>query len=961
MLELGNTRIINIEGADLYYSFLTNEKIKVKNSDTQFDERLSDIMPANLDLYFLESKGKLTRKIFKGEFYSFDIVNVSFEYKLLLDSKGKQIKNPKTASEIAKQYSLETIRKHVYTNGFQINGKKYVRYKRSSGSARSGSCLFIRSDLFTLMDQWSDAGLDKSICYQQLTSYEAYRALSLSSVISTLRLKPKNILFVDDLKVVLKNQKVIRVFEKGNSLDAEETIQSIENNIFDGEGLLDTSIFKETFVNKNGKTKNLANKGMMLLRNRFFKCCAFNTNLQQWFADNGIENINQLRGFVCADDATIKDIVLVVSKSCLKYVKMCKGGFNKENILKWCNNIIDDNETSLFGVVKTDKPTRFFDGDMVETTYQFLNSLQIKDHQMHALIAPYVQYVDYMRDIKNTPEFIRYFLEGEYKEIKEELDVLELDDSEFADEAVVEDLLDYTGYTFKNRICLELIKIIKEAKDTRLFKGRILRNIIDSLKLKLFNGRILVHGTYATLFGNPYEYLQYILNKNDINTIIENPLFNDGELYCSFFENGQEIVGSRAPHITMGNVLLAKNVKHNVIEKYFNLTKEIVVVDAIKNNIQHRLSGCDYDSDALLLTDNKFLVKPALLNYGRFLVPYSDFQSIEAENKLKTKSELVNELIRIDEFIAHNNVGAIVNQSQLLNSILWNEYDSKNFTPTRELYKRICILSALSGAEIDRAKRPFSFSSSVVLSETNQFINLKEDERKPVFYNNIVNEKHRKLKIGEIYKLLKAIEEDDNPFFKTSMDILWKLVNESGFDDTRTKDVDLIELFIQEKDNAGGKVYKQANEAIEQLIDIAKILSYKTGSKDKRKQFELEKANFRIAMENAYDNLKFKISTPQKAKIIINKINSLDDVKNENEEKNAKPSKYTLLFILLYIIYYHSPKIGYNIASLFPSDSKPLNSLTKTKDGEFVLFNKYRFSIKRTRRPKTLKMVEMVS
>ena len=69
-----------------------------------------------------------------------------------------------------------------------------------------------------MMNKWSKAGLDESSygddCFNNLTSYEAYRALSLSDLITTFKLNPYNILFVEDFKHVLKDQKVVRVMEK---------------------------------------------------------------------------------------------------------------------------------------------------------------------------------------------------------------------------------------------------------------------------------------------------------------------------------------------------------------------------------------------------------------------------------------------------------------------------------------------------------------------------------------------------------------------------------------------------------------------------------------------------------------------------------------------------------------------------------------------------------------------------
>ena len=52
---------------------------------------------------------------------------------------------------------------------------------------------------------------EKDLCYKSLTSYEAYRALSLSSIIRTLKLNPYNILFVKDAEITLKNQNVISI------------------------------------------------------------------------------------------------------------------------------------------------------------------------------------------------------------------------------------------------------------------------------------------------------------------------------------------------------------------------------------------------------------------------------------------------------------------------------------------------------------------------------------------------------------------------------------------------------------------------------------------------------------------------------------------------------------------------------------------------------------------------------
>ncbi len=919
--HMDQIRFIEIEAADLYYSSIYNKPIEIKNSEYEFNEKYSDIVPPNLDLYYLESKNKLTLKKLGQECYSDVFVNVSFKYPLFINAKKEQVHSNK---EYKTTVSIQEIRKHLYLNGFVLNGKEYVRYKRSSGAAKTGSCLFIKKELFPMMAKWSKTGLDeaKDLCFEDLTSYEAYKSLSLSSIITTLDLNPYNILFVKDAKVTLKKQNVIKIYhDKKCGLNAEESICDVTNNIFDGEGLLDVSVFNK--INKQ-------NKGMMLLRSRFFKCCAFNTNLKKWFEDNNITRIDQLNGITFAK--SIDDIVLVASESCLKYLKMCNGGFSKENIKRWCDEI--NNDKTKFGVVKTDKPTRFFDGEMVETTYQLLNSLQLKQNNVRNFIQYYFEYIEYIRDIKNTPEFIRFFLEGEDKgNQNDDYD----DDSEYSDDIDFEKMfLNYSSYSFKNKICLELIKIDERIKYTNLFKKHIFNSVVDSLLLKIYNGRVLVNGTYATLFGNPYEYLKYVIKEFDPEC--PTSLLNDGEIYCQFFENGKKIVGSRAPHITMGNVLLVENKELKEINQYFNLTKEIVVVDAINNNIQHRLSGCDYDSDSMLLTDNDILVAAAEKNYNLFPVPFADFQSekkpLKNLDSCNKKTNLILNLYDIDNKIANNNVGKIVNLSQLLNSYLWDNFGNGKNKSYKELYNKIAILSVLSGAEIDSAKRSFPFNTTTEYNRILKYANKNGFKKpKPLFFVALTKKNGHKPKIGDIKK-----GSNKNRKFKTTMDFLWAAANENKFNSKiRTNTISFFDLICEgfNTNSIPGPVYNQVNKAIKVLEDTSEAVD-KISNQMNNNDFELKKMNFNNEIKKAYFELKRKINTPEKTKLVIKRLEERED-------------GYSKSFIFLYIITSFSYALGYTLRELFSEDAKALPTLRKTAPGEkpqYTLFNKFNYNRK---------------
>ena len=131
-----------------------------------------------------------------------------------------------------------------------------------------------------------------------------------ASIENVIKLPKKSILIIRD-RVSRFTENVVCVKETdGHDLRAEEEETEIENVIWDGEALLEAEVFN---VNRYG------GHGMMLLRNRFFKTCAFNTNLQDWFFDNDIEYVSQLAGYTTARD--IKDIKLVITESSVKYLK----------------------------------------------------------------------------------------------------------------------------------------------------------------------------------------------------------------------------------------------------------------------------------------------------------------------------------------------------------------------------------------------------------------------------------------------------------------------------------------------------------------------------------------------------------------------------------------------------------------------------------------------------------------
>ena len=620
-----------------------------------------------------------------------------FEYS---DGMFKQIRDIGVIKDKAQ------LREYLYKNGFICDGIKYVRYKRSCGSSRVGKCLFVNEILLNKMTEWDKCGLtvnegDKI----DLAGYEAYISLPMSSIIDTVEILPENILVIDDYESKFTD-KVIAISEhKNNGFEAITKDVEIVNSIWDGQSLMDCSLF--------GK---YSDKGMLLLRNRFFKTCAFNTNIQKFFADNGITSIDQLNGFTLAK--SVSEIKLITTPSSIKYVKF-------GSIQQWFQNM-----DLTFGIVKHEKKTHFFNGRMVQTHYQLLNSLQLTYEETEKFLQPTL---DYILKIKNDPDVLRYHINYPYAELED------------------------NPINSRNEIIFKMLGINNRFADTRLynnFKNDLIKSMIKELK----NGKVLVNGNYSTLLGNGSEMLKASIGQ--FNGVSE---LNKNEIRSTRFKYNIDILGSRSPHITMGNIALFKNKHSDFYDKYFNLTQEIVCVNSIGENILQRLNGCDFDSDTVLLTDNEQLINATKKNYKKFKVPTCMVSSVKTVRYYTPEQQ--NDL---DIKTSVNKIGEIVNLSQHLNSLFWNKF-AKTGKYDMKLYEDICKLAVASNIEIDRAKKEFTVNTSRELkSLKSKYVTKNEAGQmvRPMFFKNIT--------LGNGYKLS---DKNKYVYFETPMDYIQKIVN----------------------------------------------------------------------------------------------------------------------------------------------------------------------------------------
>ena len=696
-------RIISIEAADIYRQEQENGvavgiKMPGKNSDACF-RMFRNFLDNSLDLIELEKAYKrICRKKFSfrdkfGNDYTLAVVNVKFNF-IHRSENGKIVK-------------IRQLREYFYENGFHIDGIHYVRYKRSAGSSREGKCLFIDERLYRAMTKWSECGLKPKT---DLASWESYKALSLSSLKGMVNIPLEGILFVPDYKSVFTDE-VVSVEILDGALTAAHKQTEITNDIWDGESLLDESVFRG----------NYADKHMLLLRNKFFKSCAFRTKLQKWFQDKNI-TLKELksRGFVTLA-ADINQIVIVTTPNSLKYLKFA-GGFTERNIRKWMENIND-----TFGVVKWDKCTRFFHGKMVQSSYQLLNTLGLTETQAAGLLQPSIDYISLLR---KDVDFMRYHFTDAFAREKDDEETVRPD-----------------GIADRADVIFTLMHKCSHFDETELY-ANFRNDVVKSLKERLKRGHILLNGTNATLFGNGPELLKYIAGEEIISEL------HSGQTYCKRFADKTKLLCARSPHITMGNLYSAENNMQGEIWNYFDLGENIVCVNAIEENIQQRLNGCDYDSDTMLLTDDKLLVETAEKYKDLFKVPVCKIETVKKENQT---------LPELDHDTSNNKIGEIVNLSQKLNSLIWDKiHKGESEEKIKEIYGDVCKLAVLSGLEIDKAKRAYD-----IVNAGKELIALRKkyDKPSPVFFQEIDESNKEKQYI----------------FYDTAMDYVYAIASKIHF------------------------------------------------------------------------------------------------------------------------------------------------------------------------------------
>ena len=232
-------------------------------------------------------------------------------------------------------------------------------------------------------------------------------------------------------------------------------------------------------------------------------------------------------------------------------------------------------------MVKADHDAPMMGGRMAYTNYQLLNTLGLTREGIGKLLEPSFRY---LQDMLDRSPVLRYQIN------------MTTVHATIAEQELP-DLAKYRRDTVLDMTCRT--PLFEQTEFYKSFRS----DTTKYFKRRLKKGRVAVCGNYQVLFGNAYEFLVALTDESYEPT--ESFSLENGQVCTTGFGHGEMVLCARSPHITMGNLYLARNTHSYDLLRYFNLTPNIICVNAIESNIQQRLGGCDYDSDSMFVTNDE--------------------------------------------------------------------------------------------------------------------------------------------------------------------------------------------------------------------------------------------------------------------------------------------------------------------------------------------------------------------
>lgn len=790
------------------YKYLSDDLINVK-----FDNKLLSLEDTKevfkRDIENL--KKSITKLKIKEKLVDEEVKLLKKLHSILERKEGRLVEINKVPADnnYWKEMSTGELRTYLYKEGFNLEGVDFVQFARSSSKSRKGEVLFIKETLHKEIQEWMRLGFEfEEDSPVDLVSLRAYESLISSGIQSTVNIDVNSILLVEDLQSTFEIKTPIKVIRKGADgklkVDIEEPKEKdtfkITNDIFDGESLMDYKTFFE------GKDYSF-----MLLRNHMFKSAGFSFDIQQFMRDNcpeGVEFEKWKIKDMYGKSILAKNVRIITTPNSCKFIKFAYlmtdnksyKGFEKlplkeqKKAEKAIYNTWKKKAGTIFGVCKYEKESiHTFDNDFEDSvhrlSYQICNTLITDEIGMKELAQEEVHYINKLNT--DNEAFIAY------------LERTSNDNN-------------------SNRLYVELYRHNEEFQYTSMFKD-FKYTTLNSYKKKVKRGSIHISGAeYAVMCSNPLELAKWAIGQFD-NKNLEAIALKGDQVYTKLFPFGDEISAFRNPHSSASSIYTCTNTYSDSIHEYMeNISKNIIIVNAIGTTLQEQCGGADFDSDSLLISNNKSLLKLTIDSDGMYPTVVSGITQKQANSYTYSPEAMAI----ADERISKSGrlIGEVANLGQLAFSIhqhLKIEGKEKKANKVLSQVDKICSLQT---CVIDMAKKEFDVKIqseiSSIRNELNKYIQdfKKFKLNKNVIYVKYIGKTSTKSKLRQVIsitkpkffeyveakKITKERKSKRNrkvkvvyDYFNTPMDYLQKIIDDTK-STTSTRTIELKKIMNPE-------------------------------------------------------------------------------------------------------------------------------------------------------------------
>ena len=529
-------------------------------------------------------------------------------------------------------------------DGFDLNGKHYVRFMVGSGQMRRNTVSFINEELFDYMQERLMCGLNDKIKTINLAKLSAYFALSFSSV---LWVREPRVCVIKDFDTVILNQKVnwINKHEEGNTV--EQIYKDIKLNSADGQGLIDPNMARLWAEDMHLNYVPCS----FVVRTAFIKGNLVPFDFKAYAKEHGVLKIKDRYG----TEYNVEDIDVLLSESQFKMAKYYSSwegylSYHKTYNLKW-------------GVARYNKE---YDDEYVLTNYQYIQVLNLTKEDISGLVS-------------YTTNWIKNICSGDIKY------ALTYNVGVKNPTLSVDSIINSCSSTFTKAI----IKNPEMLKD-----GFVQRKIYNSIKESIRQakiGRIWVRGNYSFMISDPVAQCRNALGLSPDGLLPAN------YVYSNFWNNrgvDGEICLLRSPLTHYSEVNIQRLANTDEMKKWYKYIYSGIIYNIYDISVVKHADS-DFDGDICMSTNNPYFLKGAKreelpIMYDKEAVPT---QKITLPNQ-----------IRCDVKGLDTKVGQITNYSTSMLAMLPLFKGEKQTEQREEIETRLKLLRELQGAEIDKIK-----------------------------------------------------------------------------------------------------------------------------------------------------------------------------------------------------------------------------------------------------------------